>query len=567
MAKILSGSAPKKPLEALIRERKLLDEAALTNLIDKSKHEGIRLADVIAQETSLGEDTVFELLAESFTFRFTDLAGHRQPDNVPARVVDFCLQESLIPASLSDGVLTVVTTHPEQALLMEAQLAGLGFRVRFLVTSPRRLSQNLNQMGRSQGAASFVSNIQDLASADINEGKGTAKQVVFDVREDAGQHPVIQLVNNVLVLAITQGASDVHVETVYNGARIRFRIDGVLYNRFDLSHDQAAAFISRLLLMASLDITEHLMPQDGGFKVAYEKTEVDIRFATVPGIYGPNIGLRLLRGDVGRILTLDQLGMNEEEHALLKHFLRFPHGIILVSGPTGSGKSTTLYAVLEVLSSPFRKIITVEDPVERRMENVQQTQVKLNRNDPERSLTFARGLRTILRLDPDIIMIGEIRDNETAEIAIQASLTGHLVLSTVHAVSAYETFTRMRTIGVPLDLLISNLHLIIAQRLVRKLCHSCRSKRLMIPEEKSLFPPGNEIDHVFDPIGCNKCLQTGYSGRIGVFELLPRDKMSVSTTTIQDQSRLQGIRSSGLKLVAKGVTDFSEIERVCGPCR
>jgi type IV pilus assembly protein PilB len=249
--------------------------------------------------------------------------------------------------------------------------------------------------------------------------------------------------------------------------------------------------------------------------------------------------------------------------------------MILVAGPTGSGKSTTLYALLEEMADPKLKFITIEDPVERRIEGVQQIQVRINRNEPDRSLTFARGLRTVLRLDPDIIMVGEIRDSDTAQISIQASLTGHLVLSTVHANSSVETLKRLENIGIDFHLLMSSLNLIFSQRLVRRLCPNCRKKREVTEVEKKLLEKYSAT-HVYEPVGCPQCMETSYRGRVGIFEFLPFDEslkdiisqsgLTESINAVRER-RLRTLLDSGLQKIAEGLTDFNEIERVCGPCR
>jgi len=295
----------------------------------------------------------------------------------------------------------------------------------------------------------------------------------------------------------------------------------------------------------------------------------------MPGLYGQNLTLRLLSGQERQVIGLASMGLRSDETEIIKRTMRYPHGMLLVSGPTGSGKSTTLYAILETMANPALKMITIEDPVERRIEQVQQIQVRINRNDPERSLTFARGLRTILRLDPDIIMVGEIRDRETAEIAVQASLTGHLVLSTVHANSSVETLRRLNNIGVDFFLLMASLNLVLAQRLVRRLCTACRAPRQLRPEEAELFRSGKPPDQLFEAKGCKRCMGTGYLSRVGLFEFLPitdeiRDRVQEGRLSdgmgIIRQTILRTLRQSGLLLIADGVTDFKELERVVGPC-
>jgi general secretion pathway protein E len=352
------------------------------------------------------------------------------------------------------------------------------------------------------------------------------------------------------------------------------RIDGVLTDRIELDGNTASSFFSRLLIMAKLDITEKVMPQDGSFKVTCDNRDVEFRIACMPGIFGQNIVLRLLSGAESVKLGLENCGMLSDELQIIKNTTKYPHGMVLVAGPTGSGKSTTLYCVLESIADPRLKFITIEDPVERRIAGVQQIQVRINRNEPERSLTFARGLRTILRLDPDIILVGEIRDSETAQIAIQASLTGHLVLSTIHANSAVETLRRLENIGVDFHLLMSSLNLIFAQRLLRRLCPDCR-ETVQLSEKQCQLLKKYQPETIFRARGCQSCLRMGYRGRTGIFEFLPisesiRDEVAEHGLTesmkMIRENRIRSLFESALIKVAEGKTDFGELERVCGPC-
>jgi general secretion pathway protein E len=387
-----------------------------------------------------------------------------------------------------------------------------------------------------------------------------------DLLEGQDDAPIIRLLNALLSEAIKEGASDVHIETFEDRVAIRFRVDGVLREVLEPPRMLAPLIISRIKVMARLDIAEKRLPQDGRITLRIGGRAVDVRVSTMPTNHGERAVLRLLDKQSAN-LDLAQLGM--EEHTLkLMHSLIFrPHGIILVTGPTGSGKTTTLYAGLTVLNDQQRNILTVEDPIEYDLPGIGQTQVNFKID-----MSFAKGLRAMLRQDPDIVMVGEIRDLETAQIAIQASLTGHLVLSTLHTNSAVGAITRLGDMGVEPFLLASSLTGVLAQRLVRLLCNACKKPMVAAPTECALMGvPQSHSPVIYHPGGCPNCRQTGYSGRTGVYELIEIDHKL--QTMIHDQSSEQAmrkyarelypsIRQDGFRLVLKGNTSLEEVLRV-----
>ncbi|MDH5472231.1 MAG: type II secretion system ATPase GspE [Gammaproteobacteria bacterium] len=387
-----------------------------------------------------------------------------------------------------------------------------------------------------------------------------------DLLEAEDDAPIIKLINAVLSEAIKINASDVHIEAFENRMRIRFRVDGVLREILQPPRNIAPLVISRIKVMAKLDIAEKRLPQDGRISLKVAGRSVDVRVSTLPSGHGERIVLRLLDKKAGR-LDLQHLGMADKARDTVDHLLHRPHGIILVTGPTGSGKTTTLYAGLTRLNEKSRNILTVEDPIEYYLDGIGQTQV-----NTKVEMTFARGLRAILRQDPDVVMIGEIRDLETASIAVQASLTGHLVLSTLHTNTAIGAVTRLRDMGVEPFLLASSLIGVIAQRLVRKLCPQCKQPHSATAIECDYL--GLDHDHppeIYTAKGCNECNQLGYIGRTGIYELVPVDDKLQQM--IHDGSGEQAmekyartfsasLRQDGQRLVLEGITSLEEILRV-----
>ena len=377
--------------------------------------------------------------------------------------------------------------------------------------------------------------------------------------------PVIKLINAILQEAIKTRASDIHIEPYENRLAVRFRIDGGLQDMLDLSARLAPVLVSRVKVMAKLDIAKKRVPQDGRFSLTLGERSVDVRVSTLPSQHGERVVMRLLEKSSG-LITLTDLGMDQRTLATFQRALSRPNGIILVTGPTGSGKTTTLYAAVRGLNDGSRNILTVEDPVEYALDGIGQTQV-----NARIGMSFAAGLRAILRQDPDVVMIGEIRDPETAEIAVQSSLTGHLVLSTVHTNSAIAAVTRLRDMGIEPFLLSSTVTALLAQRLVRRLCPVCKEPRAILPSEAAELglAPGTTV---FKPVGCPQCRGAGYTGRIGLYEIVSMDETlramihdgareaEMSAHAFRDQPTLL---QSGAALVAAGETSVEDVLRVC----
>ena len=411
--------------------------------------------------------------------------------------------------------------------------------------------------------------LQDAAglSGDLDlSGIADSVPITEDLMEQSDDAPVIKLINALLTEAIKEGASDIHIETFEDYLVVRFRVDGILREVLRLQRMLAAMLVSRIKVMARLDIAEKRIPQDGRISLKIAAKEVDVRVSTLPSSNGERVVLRLLDKATGR-LELEHLGMVAKDRKGMTDLLARPHGIILVTGPTGSGKTTSLYACLSSLNDNCRNILTVEDPIEYNLQGIGQTQV-----NTKVDMTFARGLRAILRQDPDVVMIGEIRDRETAEIAVQASLTGHLVLSTLHTNTAVGALTRLQDMGVERFLLASSLLGVVAQRLVRILCMDC--KALGAPDQAERLQLGVNLHDdcsIYRAVGCKECGFTGYRGRTGVYELLIVDepvRQMIHTEkgeqAIRDYTtgRITSIRADGMRKVLAGETTLEEVLRV-----
>ena len=385
-----------------------------------------------------------------------------------------------------------------------------------------------------------------------------------DLLESDDDAPIIRLINALITEAIKENASDIHVEPFEARLSIRFRVDGVLREVLEPPRQIASLLVSRIKVMAQLDIAEKRLPQDGRIALRVANRPVDIRVSTLPSGHGERVVMRLLDKQAGR-LDLMELGMGEVLEKRLESMIQKPHGIILVTGPTGSGKTTTLYAMLSVLNDTKRNILTVEDPIEYDLDGIGQTPVNTKVN-----MTFARGLRAILRQDPDVVMVGEIRDSETAQIAVQASLTGHLVLSTLHTNSAVGAITRLEDMGVEPFLISSTLLGVISQRLVRKLCPECKSVTQLDVEQINGFEIKGD-DVVYQANGCPACLQTGFRGRTGIYEMIEVDANlssmihdSTSQAKIEKYCRTmsRSLREDGIRKVLLGETTLDEVLRV-----
>ena len=528
----------------------------------------ISLGRALRQLTPITELDLLELLADHFGLQFFKTLPQGIETDFTARLpIGFLKKNLLVPVRLDREPCIAVNDPFEFQALDEASriLAIPGCRV---VLSPEsEIIRTINSAyDLTQGSAEQV--IQDIDDEDADLLFSKIEEIE-DLLDDTSDSPVIRLVNLMLSQAVRGNISDIHIEPQQSNVKIRQRLDGVLYDMFTPPKHVQSALISRIKLMAKMNIAEKRLPQDGRIEIKVGNKDIDIRVSTLPTASGERVVMRLLDKSTIR-LSLTDLGMTPERLELFSKMIRSPNGIVLVTGPTGSGKTTTLYAALSEINTTDINIITVEDPIEYRIPGIGQVQV-----NPKIDLTFASGLRSIVRQDPDVILIGEIRDLETAEIAIQSALTGHLVFSTLHTNDAPSTITRLRDMGLEPFLIGSSINGILAQRLVRVICDECREEYGPSPEE--LLRIGLSEDQLpYGTLsrgrGCDKCLGTGYRGRTGIHEFLVLDeelKQMILQTSDANQLRSraisQGMKSllqDGADKVIKGITTVEEVYRV-----
>ncbi|MCF3945753.1 GspE/PulE family protein [Acidiphilium iwatense] len=510
--------------------------------------------DVVA--TRLGFCSEVELLA---AFAGTTGAPIAQASHFPVNPVldgqinpGFLRQARVLPLFQDDTAVHVAMANP----LDNGTIEALEFAVRRPVTVMVATATEI------EGAWERLYNPRSAADNGLLNGNGDLTDDVERLRDLASEAPVIRFVNQLIAQAVEMRASDIHLEPFGNRLRVRFRLDGRLREMDDAPDGSRAAIVSRLKIMARLNIAERRLAQDGRFRIALRGLDVDLRIATTPTLHGEAVVLRIL--DSGQVkLDLASLGFPADRLVAWRQLLALPHGIVLVTGPTGSGKTTTLYAGLAEINTADRKILSIEDPIELQLEGVNQVQVK-----PAIGLDFAQALRSFLRHDPDVILVGEIRDLETAQTAVQAALTGHLILSTLHTNDAASAITRLVDMGIDDYLLASTVHGILAQRLVRKLCVHCRQ-----PAAIATPPPGYDGKRFFQAVGCDACNGTGFSGRTVISELLGMSDdlrrlmmRRVSADELRKQAIDQGMTTlyaDGLTIAAAGITTLDEVMRAC----
>ncbi len=489
------------------------------------------------------------------------------PDLLSKTTFQFAKTYLALPLKLEDGLLTIATARPLDSGPLDDLRLVYGAPTRLTVVDPEALADAINRAyDLSSGSADEI--IDDIAEEDDIDS--LIHGLPDDLLETSAEAPVIRLVNSILVQAVKEKASDIHIEPYERELSVRRRVDGVLSTLVTPPKRLQSFIVSRIKIMAGLDIAEKRLPQDGRIKIVIAGKEVDIRVSIIPTAHGERVVMRLL-DKASMLLELGNIGMDDDIKAKVSELIKSPHGIILVSGPTGSGKTTTLYAALSAINSIDKNIITVEDPVEYQLKGIGQMPV-----NPKVGLTFADGLRSILRQDPDVIMVGEIRDLETAQIAVQASLTGHLVFSTIHTNDSAGAVTRLIDMGVEPFLISSSLIAVVAQRLVRVLCQQCRvpfrPEPIQLSEldiDESLISVG---DTFYKPKGCDECRNTGYRGRTGIYELLEVDDTirslitsGADTASIKDEAVKRGfvdMKANGVKAVVNGVTSIEELMRV-----
>jgi type IV pilus assembly protein PilB len=551
----------RQQLGALLLRDGIITAEQLAAALAQKEAEGGRLGEILLRYNVTTGAAIARALAEQYGFEFVELsrfdlvpsATSLLPENVARRL-------SALPVAFDeDGTVVVAVTDPTDVMASDDLRLVLGLQIRFVVVSVSDLARTLDRCFRANVAVEMESDViaeEEEPIEDITEG-------------DVTDAPAIKLTNQIIANAIAEGASDIHFEPQPDAMVVRARIDGVMRQVAEVPTGLMPAVTSRLKIMGELDIADRRNAQDGRVSIRYDGQPVDLRIAVLPTTFGEKVVLRILHRASGR-LSIPDLGMHPDAEAVLMRALKQPYGAVLTVGPTGSGKTTTLYAALEFLNDDERSLATIEDPVENQIPGITQVEVNVRAG-----LTFASGLRTMLRSDPDVVLIGEVRDEETARIAIQAAMTGHLVLTTLHTHNAASSIARLRDMGVDQSLIATSINCIVAQRLARKLCVHCREAYVPTQAEKiadGLNGVLQEGEALYRPRGCAECADTGYSGRVALYEVMPisgkiRHLIEASTEEIFAAAVGAGmttLREDGIRLCRAGVSSLEEIHRVTG---
>jgi type IV pilus assembly protein PilB len=552
--------------EALIKNR-LIAPLDLEKALKEQEKTREKLGEVVTRLGFVNPDELLSFLASFFDVPFINLKDTYKdikPEVVKLISEELAYRFMLMPVNIEDGHLLLAMADPLDVLAVDAIKIKTGLRIKRAFASRKDISQAIEYCYHQfQRLKEHVNDFIELETDRSYKDEDSEK-----LRVEASDPPVVQYVNSLIIQALHGYASDIHIKPKQDSVELNFRIDGVLYNIDPPPKEMFAAINTRIKILANLDITEHRLPQDGRFKVKFGINEVDIRTSCFPTIYGESIVMRLL--DVSKpLLGLEDLGFSRFDLIRFRKITRYSYGLILVTGPTGSGKTTTLYSVMNEIQSKEKNMITLEDPVEYRLPFLQQSQINAGIG-----FDFARGLRSILRQDPDIIMVGEIRDKDTAEIAIHAALTGHLVFSTLHTNDASSAAVRLMNMGVEPFLITSSLLGVLAQRLIRCICPHCREEYTASEEVMNKIYAGNKnkSSSYFRGKGCPKCFNSGFKGRTGIFELLmPDDEIrnlmlsKASSEEVRHKAQQNGmktLRDDGLKKLKDGITTPEEVLRV-----
>ena len=557
----------KRRLGDILVSEGVISEEQLNEALEKQRGTGKKLGATLVDLGITTEDDIVTALQRQLSLDRVRLSEIKIPEEILKLVREDVLRKNmLLPFAFSIenmNVLRVAMADPLDIVAIDDLAILTSFQIEPVIATQRDITAAIDRYFGNTEAMKVAEKFAKERKDQLAERKKEEEAI----NDDVSNAPIVQLVNKIIEQAVRQRASDIHIEALEDMVRVRFRIDGVLKQMMQYDIELLNAIVARIKIIGGMDISEKRKPQDGRITSIVDNQEFDIRVSVLPTVFGEKIVMRLTSK---RGLTKDKkdLGLAPDELIQFDHILQNPHGIILVTGPTGSGKSTTLYTALSELNTEGVNIITVEDPVEANVDGINQVQVN---NKAE--MTFANALRSILRQDPDIIMIGEIRDNETAEIAVKASITGHLVVSTLHTNSSASTITRLEDMGIEPYLIADSVVGVIAQRLVRRLCPKCKQSRMadaVDVETLGLEPNAEAV--IYEPVGCHVCNNTGYYGRIGVYEIMeitPKLKEVISkhgnADEIKEAALTQGmktLRMSATKYVLSGMTSMSEMRRI-----
>jgi general secretion pathway protein E len=542
----------------MLIEEKIITPAQLESALKEQRQQGGTLNDILLREGIVNAEQLATILSIKLNLPLIDLKRHViQPQALRLIPEDMARKHMLIPMDIVNDSLMVVMADPEDIRTIEDIKAQSKMRVEVALGIPSDIERAININYRSSGA--IEKQVSQFTPAATEKTGGTPLITTST--------PITETLNLLVTQAIKDRASDVHIEPQEDRLRIRYRIDGILHDMFSLPPSVHAPLVSRVKILAEMDISEQRRPQDGQFSIKVGNSSVDIRTATMETPYGERVTLRILDKSLA-LFTLAELGFQPDVLKKYQEMLKLPHGMILVGGPTGSGKTTTLYASINALNRNERNIMTIEDPIEYSFMDINQSQVNL-----KAGITFASGLRAIMRHDPDVILIGEIRDNDTVTTAIQASLTGHLVLSSIHANDAVGVLYRLVDLDAETSSISSTLIGIISQRMVRRICPNCRAPYRLSAEEQKAFSHElkQEVTRLFHGTGCNLCAGTGYRGRTGIFELLVMSESirkmlrgQVGTAEIKARAIAEGMvtmKQDGMLKAKEGITSISEVQR------
>ncbi|APG27912.1 type II secretion system protein GspE [Syntrophotalea acetylenivorans] len=556
-----------KPLGEILQQQCSVPAAAIEQALTAQQQSQLRLGELLIQAKAIDSATLARALALQLDLPFCDQITEPAEDELLKLIpIAFAKEHRIFPIKRNNGRLKLAIADPLDGRVLNDLTTLTGCQPDIVVASAEEILQAINR-GYEQHADKAQNVAEEISDSDSSDQLGKLEPA--DLLDASDEGPIIRFVNSMLTQAYKERASDIHIEPFETDLVVRYRIDGILYEVLRPPAKAQASISSRIKIMANLNIAEKRLPQDGRFGVRIAGKDVDVRVSTLPTAFGERIVLRLLDKSTN-VLTLEEIGMGPVLLRQVHSMIRKSHGIFLVTGPTGSGKTTTLYAALSLLNSREKNIITVEDPIEYQLEGVGQIQV-----NPKIELTFAAGLRSILRQDPDIIMVGEIRDTETAEIAVQSALTGHMVFSTLHTNDAAGALTRLVEMGIEPFLAASSIVGVLAQRLVRNLCPHCRETYQPSPEllrEAGLsqeLPTGSML---YRAVGCDQCMDIGYRGRSGIYELLTIDE-KVRDLLLQNQDAgaikraslaagMTSLREAGIAKALAGETSIEEVLRV-----
>ncbi len=554
------------PIGQLLVEENIISASQLDLALQEQKKSKKRLGEVISELGFASERDVLKTLAKRLTVEYVESPVFIVEADAVRLVPEVLARRyNILPIYIRTGSLTIATNDPLNFACLEDIEMITGMDIRTVLSPVSEIERAISRIYSKKSSDEIIGNIKDEFSAtyvSLNDKENEADAGMNDRIDSA---PIVKLVNSLIMEAYQQNASDIHIEPEELFTRIRFRIDGDLQSHSELGKDIHHLITTRIKIISGMNIAEKRIPQDGSFQFKSDYFKVDMRVSSLPTSFGEKLVLRLLGADRNIDYDLYGLGLSEHTISSIEKAIRLPHGIILVTGPTGSGKTTTLYSMLAKISDPRKAIVTVEDPIERKFEGITQVQV-----NPRAGLTFASGLRSILRQDPDTIMVGEIRDTETAEIAIRAAITGHLVLSTIHTNDALSTVVRLVDMGIEPFMVASSVKCIIAQRLVKKLCPHCKREHEVSTADNLLLH--TELTKAVKPVGCSHCNNTGYSGRLAVFEVVLIDskleRMIAKGASVEElkqyasEKHLRTLRDEVMDLVVQGTTSVEEAVRI-----